>query len=279
MRPSPRFVRWWWIGFSQGLHALVRARTSTQFKHALRLLLCPIDLWRYQEIAAVVTALSSVRSALDIGSPKIVAHIVRRTRCTAVIASDIARDALELPAPGMASLQCDALRLPFPDESIPFVFSVSALEHIAEHGDTEAMQEIARVLAPGGVAVITVPLVRNSYERWIGTDPYGGQARDASGRVFFSRYYNWTTLQERLLKHPNLHVADVYAWQERKADWYARYCAATARPYSLRSIATKILDVLWAARRVEWVEGGPAQLQRHGIAAVVVQKHDAAIGA
>lgn len=236
--------------------------------------MCPIDLWRYQEIAAIISVLPSASRVLDIGSPKIVAHIVRATQPVTIIASDIARDALEPPFPGMASLQCDALRLPFANASLPFVYSVSALEHIAERGDTEAMQEIARVLAPGGVAVITVPLVRKSYERWIDTDPYGGQARDASGRVFFSRYYNWQSLQERLLAQSGLRVVNVCAWQERKAGWYDRYCTATARPYSLQSIATKALDVVWAARRIEWVKGGPAQLQRHGIAAIIVQKHN-----
>ncbi|MCC6154170.1 MAG: class I SAM-dependent methyltransferase, partial [Candidatus Hydrogenedentes bacterium] len=267
------------IGFSQGFSALLRARSSTQFKHALRLILCPIDLWRYQEIAAVISVPQSASRALDIGSPKIVAHIVRATQPTMVIASDIARDALTPPSPGIASLHCDALRLPFADGAMPFVYSVSALEHIAERGDTEAMREIARVLAPGGVAVITVPLVQKSYERWIDTDPYGGQARDAAGKVFFSRYYNWKSLQEQLLTQGNLRVADVYAWQEAKSGWYDRYCTATARPLSVRSILTKAFDVFWAARRIEWVEGGPAQIQRHGIAAIVVQKHEGMEGA
>jgi SAM-dependent methyltransferase len=172
----------------------------------------------------------------------------------------------------MPSLQCDALRLPFADGSMPFVYSVSALEHIAERGDTEAMQEIARVLVPGGVAVITVPLVCKSYERWIETDPYGGQAHDAAGRVFFSRYYDWKSLPERLLAQSGLLIVTISAWQETKPGWYDRYCTTTARPYSVRSIATKAFDVLWATRRIGWVEGGPAQLQRHGIAAIVVQK-------
>ena len=225
---------------------MVRARSAPQLKHALRLLLCPIDLWRYHEIAAVISATASSPSALDIGSPKIASHILRATNHAKVFASDIAWDALESASPGKPSLQCDALQLPFADGTLPFVYSVSALEHIAERGDTMAMHEIARVLAPDGMAVVTVPLVHKSYERWIETDPYGGQARDAAGRVFFSRYYDWKTLQERLLDMPELHVTELHAWQEKTSGWYDRYCTATARPLSARSIVTKFFDPMWA---------------------------------
>ena len=276
MTPTPRFARWWWIGFSEGLRALLCARNTAQARHALRLLLCPIDLWRYYEVAAVLGACESSTSALDIGSPKIVAHILRAKNHTKVFATDIAWDALERPSGGMAPLQCDALQLPFADCSLPFVYSVSALEHIAECGDTFAIREIARVLVPGGVAVITVPLVHEYYERWIETDPYGGQARDAAGRVFFSRYYDWLSLEKRLLTVPELRVVELYAWQEKLGGWYDRYCNATARPLSARSVVTKILDPVWSARRIEFVKDGPKRLARHGIAAIVLRKQGGA---
>jgi len=49
----------------------------------------------------------------------------------------------------------DATAMTFPDDSFDRVFSVSVLEHIPDDGDTRTGQEIARVLAPGGRAVLT----------------------------------------------------------------------------------------------------------------------------
>jgi SAM-dependent methyltransferase len=49
----------------------------------------------------------------------------------------------------------DALALPFPDASLDRVIASEVLEHIGD--DQAAIAEIARVLRPGGLAVVTVP--------------------------------------------------------------------------------------------------------------------------
>jgi SAM-dependent methyltransferase len=51
--------------------------------------------------------------------------------------------------------QVDAAKLPFPDEMFDFVIAIESFEYI--EANKEAMSECARVLKPGGVAVITVP--------------------------------------------------------------------------------------------------------------------------
>ena len=54
----------------------------------------------------------------------------------------------------------DALDLQYPDDTFDFVFSFSSIEHFGGHAGAElAMQEIARVLKPGGVAVIATELI------------------------------------------------------------------------------------------------------------------------
>jgi SAM-dependent methyltransferase len=54
----------------------------------------------------------------------------------------------------------DALDLQFPDDTFDFVFTFSSIEHFGGHGGTAlAMQEIARVLKPGGVAVVSTEIV------------------------------------------------------------------------------------------------------------------------
>jgi SAM-dependent methyltransferase len=54
-----------------------------------------------------------------------------------------------------AVVRGDALRLPFPDGSFTRVVASEILEHVPD--DAGAMREIVRVLAPGGLAAVTVP--------------------------------------------------------------------------------------------------------------------------
>ena len=49
----------------------------------------------------------------------------------------------------------DVCRLPFPDGSFQLVLATDVIEHVDD--DALALREIARVLAPGGKALITVP--------------------------------------------------------------------------------------------------------------------------
>jgi hypothetical protein len=90
--------------------------------------------------------------------------------------------------------------------------------------------------------------------------------------VFFSRYYDWESLQQRITNASDLHVVQLHAWQEKHDGWYAHYCRATERPTSIRSIAIKLFDAIWAAYRIEAVNGGPENATRHGVVAVVFRK-------
>ena len=62
----------------------------------------------------------------------------------------------QTPPTGAAfQVRADALRLPFADDSFDHVVASEVLEHIAF--DESAMQEIARVLRPGGSLAVSVP--------------------------------------------------------------------------------------------------------------------------
>lgn len=54
-----------------------------------------------------------------------------------------------------AVIQGDVCALPFDDGAFDLVFATDVIEHVDD--DTRAMFEIARVLAPGGTVVLTVP--------------------------------------------------------------------------------------------------------------------------
>jgi SAM-dependent methyltransferase len=57
--------------------------------------------------------------------------------------------------PGVALLQGDALRLPFPDDQFDVITMLDVLEHLSD--DSRALSEVFRVLKPGGHLVFSVP--------------------------------------------------------------------------------------------------------------------------
>ena len=55
----------------------------------------------------------------------------------------------------IADVKADICDLPFEDNSYDFIICNHVLEHIPD--DTKAMQELYRVLAPGGIAILQIP--------------------------------------------------------------------------------------------------------------------------
>jgi SAM-dependent methyltransferase len=89
-------------------------------------------------------------------------------------------EAGEIPAPGSArTVAGDATAMPFPDGSFDRVIAAEVLEHIP--ADQAAMNEIGRVLRPGGMAAITVPAWLPERICWRLSDDYhnvpGGHLR------------------------------------------------------------------------------------------------------
>jgi SAM-dependent methyltransferase len=90
------------------------------------------------------------------------------------------REAAEVPATGSArTVAGDATAMPFEDGCFDRVIAAEVLEHIP--ADQAAMDEIARVLRPGGLAAITVPSWLPERVCWRLSDDYhnvpGGHVR------------------------------------------------------------------------------------------------------
>jgi SAM-dependent methyltransferase len=90
------------------------------------------------------------------------------------------REAGEVPVDAMAHTAAgDATAMPFPDGSFDRVIAAEVLEHVP--GDQAAMNELARVLRPGGVAAVTVPAWLPERICWRLSDDYhcvpGGHVR------------------------------------------------------------------------------------------------------
>ena len=101
----------------------------------------------------------------------------------------------------------DIRSLPFQDSSFDEITAISTLEHIENHGDTVAIQELSRVLAENGRLVISVPFNYRCYrDCHVNSDVY---SRSYVGKpLFFQRHYDDDTIESRLIKPSGLKVID-----------------------------------------------------------------------
>jgi SAM-dependent methyltransferase len=197
-------------GVKIGAKELVRGK----FNWALRHLLMPVPYWRSLEFRLVRSAgeFKSTDRILDIGSPKLLAIYLAKTLGADVFATDIEdyfiREyslvrALERLSPERFHVQVeDGRTLSFPDASFDKVFSISVMEHIPEDGDTACAREMARVLAPGGRCLITVPFSPASRTIYRKADQFywaGSSVEQGDGMVFFQRRYSGRDLHDRII--------------------------------------------------------------------------------
>jgi SAM-dependent methyltransferase len=164
---------------------------------------------------------------LDLGSPKDLALILARQHRLAVVATDILEEAVELSrryasaqgrsgngAGKVISRVEDGRHLTFGDNEFDAAYSVSVLEHIPEDGDTRAIQELARVVRPGGRIVLTVPYAREYGETFVRRDVYERKWR-GERPMFYERHYDYVRLTERLIEPFGARLLDLQLWSER----------------------------------------------------------------
>ncbi|HHP7232870.1 MAG TPA: class I SAM-dependent methyltransferase [Xenococcaceae cyanobacterium] len=82
--------------------------------------------------------------------------------------------------------QVDLQKLPFDDATYDFVFASHVLEHIPD--DRRAIQEIRRILKPGGIAVLPVPLICEQTIEYPEPNPHEDYHVRAPGLDYFDRY-------------------------------------------------------------------------------------------
>ncbi len=213
----------WRAGLGLGLAAL-----WTEPLLGLKRLILPVSYWRAAEFAYVARQLQLPRGArvLDLGSPKDLALLLAAERGFEVVATDILPEAIELSRRYAAALgRCgsgpgsvlsevqDGRRLTYPDGAFDAAFSVSVLEHIPDDGDLAAARELARVVRPGGLVVVTTPYARTFGETYVDRAVYERPQVDGKP-VFFERHYDDDALRRRLLSVPGTEVANLELWGE-----------------------------------------------------------------
>lgn len=165
---------------------------------------------------------------LDVGSPKLAPLWLGEVSCfSKVLATDISdyfvcdfeQISRCLSVDRVSGAVLDAVQMPFDDDSLSAVLSVSVVEHIAGEGDVQAMTEIARTLRPGGVAVVSVPFWKDSLEESIerGALYWEGHTEDRGAHVFYQRRYSMADLECRLVKRSGLMLEQLYLVGERPA--------------------------------------------------------------
>lgn len=132
--------------------------------------------WWFRErrhlIAQAITGMAPTR-ALDIGAAAGGNTRVLEAAGWASTALEFSEAGVELArARGLNVVQGDARAIPFPDDHFGLVVAYDVLEHIEE--DDQVVDEIARVLQPGGRVLIAVPA---DPRLWSGHDTDVGHVR------------------------------------------------------------------------------------------------------
>jgi SAM-dependent methyltransferase len=221
----------------RGLSVYYRTSMEAGFKsllgphrrEALARIFNPLSYPRWMEYDLAINRLGCIDDCrvLDIGSPKLPVLVLGRSTNCELYATDIRDYFIPSTTEFLTNLGLghrvghdlhlevqDARQLSYPDASFDRVFSISVLEHIPEQGDSQAMREIARVLRPGGILTLTVPFKTSGYrEDWLRGDVYE-RAGDGAGSTFYQRYYDYDTLQARLVAPSELECAEIVYFGE-----------------------------------------------------------------
>jgi len=80
----------------------------------------------------------------------------------------------------------DITKLPFADESYDFVCASHVLEHIED--DRLALREVWRILKPGGIAILPVPIVADTSVEYPEANPLEHYHWRAPGPDYFDKY-------------------------------------------------------------------------------------------
>lgn len=146
----------------------------------------------------------------------------------------------------------DATRLSYSDDSFDAATCISTIEHIPDDGDRRALNELVRVIRPGGLIGLTVPFHVAYREIYLQKDVYS--ERYEGNPIFFERHYDRQALMTRLLSHPRLEVlTSSFLVEWRQLRWYLKIARECLPDVGLRSLFEA---------RVKWreVPGEPTHL-------------------
>jgi len=118
----------------------------------------------------------------------------------------------------------DATNLPYRDNSVDDIISISVIEHINGSGDSSAMAEMWRILKPGGKMMLTFPIKRAYEEEFRDDNVFGLNVDQKNGKYFFQRYYDQKTIDKRILSMvPGHEIVNTEIFGEIEEGFFEEY--------------------------------------------------------
>lgn len=201
-------------------------------KRGLRFLVVPVNYWRTVEYRLVMNAAEFQPDdrVLDIGSPKLLSlylakHVVAQVHATDIEdyfvgEYDYLRQLEGVSPDSYQASVADGRALPYGDNTFTKVFAISVIEHIPSSGDSTCVREIARVLAPEGRCLLTVPFAPVGRQEYAaGNSFYWASSSapddDEQRGVFYQRRYSEQDLYERLVAPSGMRLERILYIGER----------------------------------------------------------------
>jgi len=203
-----------------GVESLLNCLRFPMNREGIKRLLIPMDVPRYFELPNTLQelSLSNGERVFDLSSSKLLAFFISERMGCQVVSVDIWekeiqrwKSLLDVIDPEKRRFdrkrlvlgRTDGRALPFPDSTFDKIYSISVIEHIPKDGDEKAVEELARVLKPGGILVLTVPFSNIYWEEYVRKEVYG-ERRKNEEEIFFARYYDEDSLMARVILPSNL---------------------------------------------------------------------------
>lgn len=107
----------------------------------------------------------------------------------------------------------DLTKLSFSDNHFDFIYASHVLEHIKE--DLSALSEIKRVLKPGGVAMIPVPIIGKNTIEYSEPNPHESYHVRCPGGDYYEKYKNFFTTVKLYKSSDFDEKYQVYVYEDR----------------------------------------------------------------
>ena len=115
----------------------------------------------------------------------------------------------------------DLQNAPFQDESYDFVFASHVLEHVAD--DVKAIREIRRILKPGGIAILPVPLVCEKTIEYPEANPNESYHMRAPGLDYVEKYQPYFSKVETRASDSVPERFQTFIYEDRRV-WPTKAC-------------------------------------------------------
>ena len=224
--PGREFAK---FGFKSGFSLLRKGTLS------LKLLFNPVSIVRYFEFDFAFSKLNLTdhKRILDVSSPYLFGFFISdKYDCTYSYINPDNNDLKNVKSlankfkfnGNYSTDSLDATKLPFQDNIFDYIVSISVIEHIAEDGDSNVMEEMWRLLKPGGELIITLPVKKKFEIEYRDSDVYNLNTDKNSDRYFFQRIYDADKIKERLLSSiNNFEIVEQKVFGETVEGFYNKY--------------------------------------------------------